>query len=84
MDTISVNQFRNNLKSYLEQVFRKNKPLKVNLRSGGAFVVQSSDDWEREQETLFVLQNRDLMQQIGASIETNNRAQGYKPSKTGA
>ncbi|EEF79533.1 type II toxin-antitoxin system Phd/YefM family antitoxin [Methylophaga thiooxydans] len=79
MDTISVNQFRNNLKGYLEQVFRKNKPLKVNLRSGGAFVVLSADDWEREQETLFVLQNRDLMQQIAASIETHNR----KPSKAG-
>jgi len=79
MDTISVNQFRNNLKSYLEQVFRKNKPLKVNLRSGRAFVVLSADDWEREQETLFVLQNRDLMQQISTSIETHNR----KPSKAG-
>lgn len=79
MDTISVNQFRNNLKSYLEQVFRKNKPLKVNLSSGRAFVVLSADDWEREQETLFVLQNRDLMQQISTSIETHSR----KPSKTG-
>ncbi len=79
MNTISVNKFRDNLKSYLEQVFRKNKPLKVNLRSGRTFVVLSADDWQREQETLFVLQNRVLMQQISASIETHNR----KPRKTG-
>jgi len=81
MDTISVNKFRDNLKSLVEQVVSKHEPLKVTRRAGEAFVVLSADDWEREQETLHVLQNRDLMQQIAASLETHNRGQGYKPNE---
>ncbi|WP_438454670.1 type II toxin-antitoxin system Phd/YefM family antitoxin [Vreelandella venusta] len=30
-------------------------------RAGEAFVIISADDWEREQETLHVLQNQDLI-----------------------
>lgn len=81
MDTVSVNRFRDNLKSLVEQVVRKHEPLKVTRRAGEAFVVLSADDWEREQETLYVLQNSDLMQQVSASLDSHNRSQGYKPTK---
>lgn len=81
MDTISVNKFRDNLKSVVEQVVSRHEPLKVTRRAGEAFVVLSADDWEREQETLHVLQNRDLMQQIAASLESHKRNQGYKPTE---
>jgi len=81
MDTISVNKFRDNLKSVVEQVVSRHEPLKVTRRAGEAFVVVSADDWEREQETLSVLQNRDLMQQIASSVESHNRGQGHKPTK---
>jgi antitoxin YefM len=81
MDTISVNKFRDNLKSVVEQVVSRHEPLKVTRRAGEAFVVLSADDWEREQETLHVLQNRDLMQQITASLESHKRNQGYKPTE---
>ena len=81
MDTISVNKFRDNLKSVVEQVVSRHEPMKVTRRAGEAFVVLSAEDWEREQETLSVLQNRDLMQQITASLETHKHDQGYKPTK---
>ena len=81
MDTISVNKFRDNLKSVVEQVVSRHEPLKVTRRAGEAFVVVSADDWEREQETLHVLQNQDLMQQISVSLETHTRGQGYKPTE---
>jgi len=81
MDTISVNKFRDNLKSLVEQVVSRHEPLKVTRRAGEAFVVLSAEDWEREQETLSVLQNRDLMQQIAASLETHKHGQGCKPTK---
>lgn len=81
MDTISVNKFRDNLKSVIEQVISRHEPLKVTRRAGEAFVVLSAEDWEREQETLSVLQNRDLIQQIAASLETHKHGQGYKPTK---
>lgn len=79
VDTVSVNKFRDNLKSLVEQVVSKHEPLKVTRRAGEAFVVIGADDWEREQETLHVLQNRDLVQQIAASLDTHNRGQGYTP-----
>lgn len=80
MDTMSVNKFRENLKSVVEQVVSRHEPLKVTRRAGQAFVVVSADDWEREQETLHVLQNKDLMQQIADSLETHPHGKGYKPT----
>lgn len=81
MDTISVNKFRDNMKSVVEQVVNRHEPLKVTRRAGDAFVVISADDWEREQETLYVLQSQSLMQQIAASLETHNRGKGYIPTE---
>ena len=35
-------------------------------------------DWD---ETLYVLQNENLMKQISQSMKTHNQSQGYQPSK---
>ncbi|KAF3980640.1 MAG: type II toxin-antitoxin system Phd/YefM family antitoxin [Methylococcales symbiont of Iophon sp. n. MRB-2018] len=80
MNSISVNKFRDNLKTFVEQVVTKHLPLKVTRRNGNDFVILSADDWEREQETLYVLQNNDLMKQIAASVATNAKNKGYKPT----
>ena len=80
MDSVSVNKFRDNLKNLVEQVVSKHMPLKVTRRGGEDFVIVSADDWEREQETLFVLQNNDLMRQIADSLRTHNKGMGYTPS----
>jgi len=79
MDSVSVNKFRDNLKSFVEQVVTEHVPLKVTRRNGDDFVVLSADDWEREQETLYILQNIDLMKQIAASATTHAKNKGYKP-----
>lgn len=84
MDTVSVNRFRDNLKAFVEQAIHSHEPVKVTRRSGGAFVVMSAEDWEREQETLYVLQNKSLLKQIARSMETHGRGDGesggYRPS----
>ncbi|MDQ6956753.1 MAG: type II toxin-antitoxin system Phd/YefM family antitoxin [Mariprofundaceae bacterium] len=80
MNSISVNKFRENIKSFVEQVVTEHLPLKVTRRSGDDFVVLSADDWEREQETLYVLQNNDLMKQIANSVATHAKGKGYKPT----
>ncbi len=80
MDTVSVNQFRENLKSFVETVITDHLPLKVTRRNGKDFIVISAEDWEREQETLYVLQNNVLMQQIKDSLETHTKQQGYQPN----
>jgi antitoxin YefM len=80
MNTVSVNKFKNHLTSLVEQVISSHLPLKVTRQSGEDFVVISAEDWEREQETLYVLQNNDLMQQIFASSLTHSASKGYSPS----
>ncbi|ADZ89333.1 type II toxin-antitoxin system Phd/YefM family antitoxin [Marinomonas mediterranea] len=80
MNTVSVNQFRDKLKAFIEQVTENHTPLKVTRRAGEDFVVISADDWEREQETLYVLQNASLMKQIAESLQTHSSNQGYKPT----
>lgn len=80
MDSMSVHKFRDNLKSSVEQVTNNHIPLKVTRRNGEDFVVVSAEDWEREQETLYVLQNNNLMQQITASSDTHSKQKGYSPA----
>ena len=56
-------------------------PLRVKRRGGQDFVVVGVEDWEREQETLYVLQNKSLMEQIERSLKTHGEGQGgYRPS----
>ena len=81
MNSVSVNKFRENLKSYVEEVINTHVPLKVTRRHGDDFMVISVDDWEREQETLYVLQNISLTQQIAESKATHIKAEGYKPNE---
>ncbi|MDM3872010.1 type II toxin-antitoxin system Phd/YefM family antitoxin [Porticoccus sp. W117] len=80
METISVNKFRDNLKSFVEQAVSSHEPIKVTRRAGEDFVVISAEDWEREQESLYILQNSDLMQQIADSAKTHSQGKGYKPT----
>lgn len=80
MDTITVNRFRENLKSYVEQAVSSHEPIKVTRRTGEAFVVMNADDWEREQETLHVLQCNSLMQQISDALVTHSQRSGFTPS----
>ncbi len=81
MITVSVNKFRDNLKSLVEQSLSRHEPLRVTRRSGDDFVVMSAEDWEREQETLYILQNSSLMKQLTASLETHAQQSGYTPGK---
>jgi antitoxin YefM len=78
METVTVNKFRDNLREHVEKVVSEHEPLKVTRRSGEDFIVMSAEDWEREQETLYVLENRSLMAQIARSIETHGTSSGYR------
>jgi antitoxin YefM len=80
MREMSVNRFRSSLKAAVEGVVRDHVPLRVTRRTGEDFVVVSAADWDREQETLYVLQNRSLMKQIASSLETHREGKGYVPS----
>ncbi len=78
---LSVNQFRANLKQHVDEAITNHQPLKVNRKNGEAFVVISLEDYEREQETLYVLNNTSLMTQIKKSLDTYQKKSGYSPTE---
>ncbi|MDQ7083667.1 MAG: type II toxin-antitoxin system Phd/YefM family antitoxin [Sulfurovum sp.] len=79
--TLSVNQFRANLKYHVDNTINNHEPLTVSRKNGESFVVLSLEDYNREQETLYIIQNQELMQQIGKSIQSYNSHHGYTPSQ---
>lgn len=81
MMTLSVNQFRANLKQYVDDAIDNHEPLTVSRKNGEAFVVLSLEDYNREQETLYVLNNHSLMEQLDASLATYKEKKGYKPTQ---
>lgn len=81
MNTVTVNKFRDQLKSYIEQIVSQHLPLRVTRRNGADFVVMSAEDWERDQETLYVLQNSSLMRQIAESAATHGKGTGHSPTE---
>jgi len=79
--TLSVHQFRANLKQVVDSAIENHEPVTVTRKNGEAFVVMSLDDYEREQETLYVLSNQSLMKQIADSLQTHKEEKGYMPSQ---
>ena len=77
---LSANQFRANLKYYVDKTIENHEPLKVNRKNGGAFVIMSLEDYEREQETLYILNNNSLMRQIEESLGSYQKRSGYIPT----
>ncbi len=81
MTSITFQQFTNNIQDLIKQVITQHTPLKITDKNGEEFVVVSAEDWEQQQETLFILQNNNLMAQINDSIATHNQNQGYTPNQ---
>ena len=80
MIKVSVNQFRAKIKAFVDEAVSDHEPVLVHRRGGEDFVVISAEDWEREQETLYVLQNNSLMTQIAESLESYKTKTGYIPT----
>lgn len=70
MREITVDEFQRDLESFVDAAIEEQVPLRIARRTGRDFIVMGVDDWEREQETLYVLQNQTLMQQLALSLST--------------
>ena len=79
MREMSVHQFRSHLKEAVSKVIDEHDPLRVTRQGGEDFVVIGAEDWEREQETLYILQNPSLMAQVERSLKTHQEGTGYRP-----
>jgi antitoxin YefM len=71
MREMSAQEFRSHLHEAVEAVVEDRVPLRVRQPDGQDFVVVSAEDWDREQETLYVLQNRSLLEQIERSLKAH-------------
>ncbi|MCP2729231.1 type II toxin-antitoxin system Phd/YefM family antitoxin [Limnofasciculus baicalensis] len=81
MNSITINQFKNNIQDLIEQVIDRHIPIKITDKNGRDFIVISAEDWEQQQETLLVLQNSNLMEQIAHSLATHTQNKGYSPNQ---
>lgn len=81
MNSIPFIQFKNNIQGFLEQVISQHTPLKISDQNSGDFIIISAEDWEQQQETLYVLQNSYLMEQITHSMATHTQNKGYSPNQ---
>ncbi|MEI7726101.1 MAG: type II toxin-antitoxin system Phd/YefM family antitoxin [Bacteroidota bacterium] len=81
MIELSVNKFRANLKVFVDKAIDEHLAIRVNRRSGKDFIIVSAEDWEREQETLYVLRNKSLLSQVAESLVTFQKNCGYQPTQ---
>ena len=81
MREITANKFRAALKSCADRSITDHEPLRVTRKRGKDFVIIGAEDWEQIQETLYVLQNTRLMQQIKESVVSHRAGKGYSPTQ---
>ena len=81
MEVMSYSSFREKLATVLDSISNNSTVVKVTRQNGKAAVVMSLEDWERDQETLYVLQNKSLMRQIAESIQKHQTGQGRLAEK---
>jgi antitoxin YefM len=72
MQVISFTKARNNLKKVLDRVSEDADCTIITRRGSAGAVVMSMDHYNGLMETMHVLQNSDLMQQMADSLETHN------------
>jgi antitoxin YefM len=76
MEVMSYSSFREKLASVLDSISDNSTVVKITRQNGKAAIVMSLEDWERDQETLYVLQNKALMRQIAESLQTHQASAG--------
>jgi len=81
MNELSVNKFRANIKEFVDKVIEDHQAIRVNRRAGKDFIVMSAEDWEREQETLYILRNSSLMSQVAESLVSYKDNSGHKSTQ---
>lgn len=81
MDVMTYSSFREKLASVLDYVSDNSTVVKITRKNGKEAVIMSLDDWEREQETIYVLQNKPLMRQLAESLQTHQARGGRVADK---
>jgi antitoxin YefM len=78
---LSVNKFRANLKVIVDKAIGEHLAIRIKRRAGKDFIIVSAEDWDRDQETLYVLRNSTLMSRVAESVLTYQNKGGYSPTQ---
>jgi len=80
METVSIDQFKQNLKRFVGRVVAEHAPLKV--RDGDdEVIVVSADDWDDDPEMERLMQDPDFLRKLDEAAETHAKGTGYRPTK---
>ncbi|RWX48824.1 Antitoxin component YafN of the YafNO toxin-antitoxin module, PHD/YefM family [Candidatus Electrothrix marina] len=73
MRKITAKEFQSALESYADQCIANHEPLPITRKRDKDFMIIGAEDREQIQETLYVLQNASLMQQIKQSLRSHRK-----------
>ena len=78
MELTTYTNFRQNLKSYLDQVYGTHAPLIVTRTHGEDVVVLSKNDYDSIMETFYLLKNPGNARRIFESLNDLDIGKGYE------
>jgi antitoxin YefM len=76
MDAVSYSQFRQNLKTVIDQACDQHEPVIITRRQGGNAVILSHEDYRSMMETCYLLKSPKMAQRLLASLESFRCKQG--------
>ena len=78
MEITTYSNFRQNLKSFLDQVLLNHTPLAITRANGEDVVVLSKEDYERMEETCYLLSSPKNAEKIRKAVEDLDQGRGIK------
>ena len=67
---VSYSEFRDNLKTYIDDVCDNHDPLLIKRRNGGDVVVVSKEDFDSMEETAYLLKSPANAKRLFAALKT--------------
>ena len=78
MEITTYSNFRQNLKSFMDLVFKTKAPLFVTRTKGDDIVVMSKSDYESLNETLYLLSSKKNAERLAKGIEEFEQGKGVR------
>ena len=82
MEITTYSNFRQNLKGFMDMVFKSRVPLFVTRSKGDAVVVLSKTDYESMQETIHLLSSPKNAERIAIALEEYKQGKGERKELT--
>lgn len=78
MEVTTYSKFRENMKTYLDDVVNDSRPLYVTRANGGDVVVLSKSDYESMQETYYLMSSPKNAQRLMDALKDLDEGKGIK------